>query len=206
MRNLEVGKEKKSEQNYSKLQWVLFVIIIPFIFALTLGLVILTVSGVNIFDAAKKYGSKIPVVSSYLGTSGQPIEQQLQKDIVEQQAIIQEKQIIIADLEKEIENKQLEIDALKKEIERLNAELEGRNSAENSGPQQYTIKDLVNVYKSMSAKNAAAILAEMPENEAVQILSALDSEKAAAILGKMDAANAAKFTSLLTGRAGVSSN
>ena len=207
MKNLEINKEKNNGQSYSKLQWILFVVIIPLIFAITLGLVILTVSGMNIFDIAKQYGSKIPVVSSYIGDAEKKTtEQQLKNDIIEQQAIVEEKQLKIEELEEELGNKELEIDALKKEIQRLNAEIEALTTAETNNEQQLTMSDIVNVYESMSAKNAAAIIPEMNDDDAIRILSALDSEKAAAILEKMDAANAAKYTSLLTKRAETTNN
>jgi flagellar motility protein MotE (MotC chaperone) len=64
-----------------------------------------------------------------------------------------------------------------------------------------TIDDVVNMYKTMSEKNAAAILSNMSESDVLTILSSLDSDKAAAILEKMPPDQAAKYTSMLARRA-----
>jgi flagellar protein FlbB len=200
MKNLELAKEN-DEKSYSKFQWFLFVILIPLLFAITLALVIMTVSGVNVFDAAKKYGEKIPGIAQLIPNEKKASEEILKEDLIEQKATVEEKTMEIKKLEKELENKQKEIDSLKNEIERLNAEMETKQSTEQENQQGQTIEDIVKMYESMSAKSAANIIPEMSDNDAVKILSSLDSEKAAAILEKMDPANAAKYTALLTKRA-----
>ncbi|HZG61090.1 MAG TPA: nucleotide exchange factor GrpE [Anoxybacillus sp.] len=200
MKNVELEKEETSEKSYSKLQWFLFVVLIPLLFGITLTLVIVTVAGVNVFDAVKKYGEKIPGISQLIQDEQKPSEQILQDRLIEQKATVEEKTLQIKQLEQELENKQKEIDSLKKEIERLNAEIETKEQStetEKEQEQKQAIKDIVKMYESMSAKNAAQIIPELSDNDAVTILSSINSEKAADILEKMDPANAAKYTSLL---------
>jgi flagellar protein FlbB len=204
MKNVELEKDETSEKSYSKLQWFLFVVLIPVLFAIALTLVIMTVAGVNVFDAAKKYGEKIPGISQLIPGEQKTSEQILKDRLIEQKATVEEKTLQIKKLEQELENKQKEIDSLKKEIERLNAEMETKQQStetEKEQEQKQTIKDIIKMYESMSAKSAAQIITELSDNEAVTILSSLNSERAADILEKMDPANAAKYTSLLAKKA-----
>jgi flagellar protein FlbB len=200
MKELEIEKE----ENVSKIQWFLFVIVIPLLFAIALTLVITTIAGMNVFDVAKKYGTKIPGVSQLVGGTEKSTEQILKENILEQKATIEEKTMKIKKLEQEIENKQNQIDSLKQEIERLNAELSAKQeeaAQPSSNEKQPTVQDIAKMYETMSEKNAADIISRMSDNDAINILASLNSEKAAAILEKMNPANAAKYTTLLTKRA-----
>ncbi|MBA2873990.1 MotE family protein [Thermaerobacillus caldiproteolyticus] len=205
MKDQEIEKEEK----VNKLQWFLFVIVIPLLFAIALTLVITTIAGVNVFDVAKKYGAKVPGVSQLVGETKTTSEQVLKKNIVEQKATIEEQKMKIKELEKEAENKQKQIDSLKQEIERLNAELSAKQEEEaqsSSNEAKQTVQDISKMYETMSPKNAAAIISEMSDGDAINILSSLSSDKAAAILEKMTPANAAKYTALLTKRAEASTS
>jgi flagellar protein FlbB len=207
MKNVELEKDEASEKSYSKLLWFLFVVLIPLLFAITLTLVIMTVAGVNVLDAAKQYGEKIPGISQLIQDEQKTSEQILKDRLIEQKATLEEKTLQVKKLEQELENKQKEIDSLKNEIERLNAEMETKQkSTEAEQEQKQTMKDIVKMYESMSAKNAAQIITELSDNDAVTILSSLNSEKAADILEKMDPANAAKYTSLLAKKAEANRN
>jgi flagellar protein FlbB len=201
MKNVELEKEEHAEKGYSKLQWFLFAVFIPLLFAVTLGLVIMTVAGVNVFEAAQKYGAKIPGVAQFVGNVEKTSEQMLKEDLLQQKATIEEKKLQIKELEKELENKQREIDSLKNEIERLNAEMETKQTTESENEKEQTMNDIIKMYESMSAKNAAKIIPEMSDNDAIKILASLKSETAAEILEKMEPAIAAKYTALLTKRA-----
>ncbi|MFD1735817.1 MotE family protein [Bacillus salitolerans] len=189
--------QEKESTIKSKLQWFLFVVLIPFLFAITVALVVLTIAGVNVFDAAKQYGQHIPFVSSIIPGVEPEIdaEDKLREDLIDLEATNQDQQSQITDLKNEVEQKQAEIDTLKTEIEKLNEELLAKEE-ENQDTTQ-TKQDLAKIYESMSTKNAAAILTELQDEDALNILRTLSSAKLSAILAKMEPADAARYTELL---------
>jgi flagellar protein FlbB len=203
----DLQKDEGTEKKHSKIQWFLFVVFIPLLFAVSVALLILTVSGVNVFEEGKKYGQKIPFVSQFIPGTEENTMKQLQEEIVQLKATIVEKDEEIKQVNQSLEEKQKEIDALKQEIARLNAEKEqqGNTKSETAEQQatnqaestQQTMRDIIKMYETMSPRKAAEIIPQMSDQEAVDLLSRLKSDKAAAILEKMDSANAAKYTSLL---------
>ncbi|MDE8563120.1 hypothetical protein PNH38_04375 [Anoxybacillus rupiensis] len=202
-------QEMEKEEKVSKLQWFLFVIIIPLLFTITLALIITTIAGVNVFDIAKKYGADLPGISQLVGSKQPSSEQALKENMLEKQATLEEKTAQVKKLETEVKNKQSEIEALKKEIERLNAQLESQQQTDTSPTteaKKLTVQDVAQMYGEMSPKNAAAIIPKMSDQEALNILAILGSEKAAAILEKMSPEEAAKYTALLTKAAQAANN
>ncbi|MGX1982750.1 flagellar motility protein MotE (MotC chaperone) [Thermolongibacillus altinsuensis] len=215
----DLERSEGTEKKNSKILWFLFVVFIPLLFAISVALLILTFSGVNVFEEGKKYGQKIPFVSQFIPGTEANTMKQLQEEIVQLKATIVEKDKEIEQVNQSLEEKQKEIDALKQEIARLNAEKEqlGNESGTQSEttqqtetkqaemkqtetPQQ-TMRDIIKMYETMSPRKAAEIISQMSEQEAVNLLSRLKSDKVAAILEKMDAASAAKYTSLLAKKA-----
>jgi flagellar protein FlbB len=198
MPNQEVEKEEKE----SRWQWFLFIIVIPALFAAALAFVIMAIAGVDPVDAAKTYSRNIPIISQWIDV--QKIEKKLEATIEKQNATIASQKKRIRHLENELSTKQQEVDQLKQTLERLQKQQSAPvQSAKTEVIQNkaMTMDDVVNMYKTMSEKNAAAILANMSESDVLTILSALDSGKAAAILEKMPPDQAAKYTSMLERRA-----
>lgn len=199
--NQEMEKEKKG----SKLQWFLFIIVIPTLFAAALAFVIMAIAGINVFDAVKKHSKDIPVVSQYVDVQKAKSEwkKEFGKTIEEKNKIIAKQQKEIKKLENELATKQQEVDDLKTEVDSLHEELSAAETAGGANAQAPapTMEDVARMYETMSEKNAAMILAKMPKSEVLAILSSLDSEKAAAILENMSPDDAAKYTSMLAQRA-----
>lgn len=82
------------------------------------------------------------------------------------------------------------------EIARLSTQQQLPTQQEKGGGQASAV-DVISMYDAMSDKQAAAILAKLPEDEALEVLSRLDSDKAAAILEQMPAEQAANLLSSL---------
>jgi flagellar protein FlbB len=182
----------------SKFQWFLFVVLIPLLFAITVALVILTISGVNVFDITKKYGQHIPFVEKFTnGTDAVVnIEEKLRVDLNNLEAKNKEQITAMTKLEKELDQRQLEIDGMKLQIERLTEELDQKEQEQQN--KQKSIKEVAKIYESMSTKNAAAILTELDDDAALTILFALNNNIISSILEKMEPADAARYTELLT--------
>lgn len=188
----------QSEKKYSPFQWILFVFIIPLFFAITVVLIVLSVSGINVFEGMKNIGEKIPVVSSFIDSDdkeGKSSEPDYKKRYGELQSELKNQEAYIKLVENKLKEKEDEIQELMLENERLISqleELELKNENRN-----LELKEIVKTYESMSSKKAAAILVEMEDEKALQILSNLKANTLAAVLEKMPPEDAAKFTSLL---------
>ncbi|MFZ3587920.1 MotE family protein [Bacillus sp. DJP31] len=183
---------------YNKFQWFLFAGVIPFLFAVTFALVVLTIAGVNVMDVVKKYGQHIPGISA-LSKSDEPeinIEEKLRKDIGDLEANATGQIATVTKLEKEAEQNLQELQNQQAQIDKLTEELIKKDALQQDTKQ--TLKDIATMYESMSAQNAAAILTELNDQEALKIVQSLSMEALGAIFEKMSPADAAKFTEHLT--------
>lgn len=194
--------EKEEMKKTSKFQWFLFIGFIPLLFTLSIVLLVLTFSGINVFEQGKKYASQLPFVSQWIEGTEANEKKKLQQQIVELKATIAEKEKQLTKANDVLKEKESEIDALKQEIARLQTENEQvqdqRSSIEQTNGSRV---DVVKMYETMSPKKAAEIIPQMSDQEAVNLLSKLKTDKVSSILEKMDAVNAAKYTSLLAKKA-----
>jgi flagellar protein FlbB len=199
------NQEMEREEKESKLQWFLFIIVIPSLFAAALALVIMTIAGVNVLDTVKTFSKNIPIISQLVDVH--KIQRKLETTIEKQNEVIDQQKKQINELENELSTKQQEVDRLKKEKEHLEEQLSLMEANKEELPEDKTatmnttMEDIASMYETMSEKNAAMILTKMPESDVLTILSSLDSDKAAAILEKMPPDDAAKYTSMLAKRA-----
>jgi flagellar protein FlbB len=187
------------EKEYSRLQWFLFVVLIPTLFTLLLVVVLLSVAGFNPIGTIKEFAEKTPVLSGLIEEKGSDIQNDTEKlnaTIKNLETEITTKQVEIEKLEDELGTKANEINALQEEIDSLSYEI--RVLQEEKLAKTKTIEEMTELYELMSPKNAALIIPKLNEVEAKDILSSLETEKLAAILEKMSPEDAARFTELLT--------
>lgn len=203
---MEQFEKEEETKKTGKFQWFLFVVFIPLLFTISVVLLILTFSGINVFEQGKKYASQLPFVSQWIEGTEANEKKKLQEQIVELKATIVEKEKQLKKANDALKEKEAEIDALKQEIARLQAKKEQAQEQEPSTmptteQTDASRVDVVKMYETMSARKAAEIIPQMSDQEAVNLLSKLKADKVAAILEKMDAVNAAKYTSLLAKKA-----
>lgn len=200
---MEQFEKDEETKKTSKLQWFLFVVFIPLLFTISIVLLILTFSGINVFEQGKKYAAQLPFISQWIEGTEENEKKKLQEQLIELKATIVEKEKQLKKANDAIKEKEAEIDALKQEIARLQAEKEQVQETTTPSTEQTdaTRVDVVKMYETMSPKKAAEIIPQMSDQEAVNLLSKLKADKVAAILEKMDAQNAAKYTSLLAKKA-----
>ncbi|MED3646170.1 MotE family protein [Halalkalibacterium halodurans] len=182
----------KKEKGTSKFQFILFLIVIPIIFAGLLFSGIAYLLGYNVVKEAKEIGANLPVVGNYIQTAEE-----------------EEREELIAELEEQLASQQAELDRLERELRETTEELkqaedekallEQREEVEEGVAEQTNnrVKELAKTYESMSPKNAAAILEEVDIEEAVIHMSLLSTDSRAAILGKMDPEKAATIMTRL---------
>lgn len=188
--------QKEEEQQYSKIQWFFMVIFIPIIFALILFGVILNFMGVNVIEHAKQVGSNVPVLSNYVKTEEQLLEEEEKANIEELTEVVTLREKEIDQLKDKIVAKEIEINSLLEEIKMLMNELEAKQEAQTAVSKEY--EDIAKMYVAMSAKNAASILSELPEELAVIQLSYIKTDVRASILSKMPPEKAAQLIFLLS--------
>ena len=200
---MEQFEKDEETKKTSKLQWFLFVVFIPLLFTISIVLLILTFSGINVFEQGKKYAAQLPFISQWIEGTEENEKKKLQEQLIELKATIVEKEKQLKKANDALKEKEAEIDALKQEIARLQTEKEQAQQPTTPSTEQTdaTRVDVVKMYETMSPKKAAEIIPQMSDQEAVNLLSKLKADKVASILEKMDAQNAAKYTSLLAKKA-----
>ncbi|WP_096199363.1 MotE family protein [Bacillus sp. FJAT-45350] len=185
-----MSKEDTKEKGYGKLQWFFLIIVIPSIFAIILIYIILTILGINVFERAKEIGSQVPFLSSYLVE-----EEEEQINIDELYLTIEEFEAEIERLQRQLVAKEDEISDLTNQASILEEELEIEQ--EQTVEVQKELAEIGKTYESMSTKNAANILSELPIEEAILHISQVSTDTRAGILAKMNPELAASIMSRL---------
>jgi flagellar motility protein MotE (MotC chaperone) len=177
------------ENSYSKTEWILYIIILPFIFTIILTFFILQFIGYNIADKVTGYFKQIPVVKNAVsstkdassGTQKDSSEvRQLEKQMNELNLQVSELQKLRDSLLKSQEQKDALISQLRNQIFTLQKQLDDKKAEEDKQKADAAL------YEDMSPGKAAAILEAMPNEQARNILNHLSTDAKAAILEKMD--------------------
>ncbi|WP_443138438.1 MotE family protein [Piscibacillus sp. B03] len=185
---MPVNEEAKKA---SKIQWFLFVIVVPIIFAIIIGMIIFSVTGINAVEKAKEFGNSIPFISSN-------DEEEQERELSHYEATIKERDTKIENLEVQLSQREEDIKKLEERVETYQEQMEEMN--ENSVNQEEELKKLTNSFKDMEPKKAAEILVAMNEGNAIRILSTLQDDVRGAILSEMEPEDAASFTNSLIGQ------
>ncbi|MEM1503316.1 hypothetical protein RG959_07825 [Domibacillus sp. 8LH] len=201
------GKKKKKvpadmegKNSYNPFQWLLFIVVIPLLFALTVGLVVMTIAGVNVFEKTKEVAANIPYVSEWTGATEQDGKTDSEK-VVELQGEIKNKQAKIDQLSDDLESSKAEIEELLTEQDRLNAQikqLQNQQKETAETEEKSAANNVAKTYESMDEESIAGIITNLTNNEAVAILQELSVEKQAAIFENLDAKKAAEYTKILS--------
>jgi flagellar protein FlbB len=192
--------EIEEKKEYNAFQWILFVAVIPLLFALTIALVVMTIAGVNVFEKTKEIAGKVPYVSEWIAPAEQDGKLDSEK-VVELQAEIKNKEAEIEQLSDDLESSKAEIEELLTEQDRLNAKLKQLQQQQTEAAESdetETVNNVAETYESMDEESIAGIVINLTNNEAVAILQELSVEKQAAVLENLDAKKAAEYTKILS--------
>lgn len=180
----------------SKRLWILFVIVIPLIFAAVITIVVLQAMDKNVGDELKSIGSHIPVISSWIeGDEEGADRENSAKEVERLTQLIQEKDNEIAALEEKLLDKDEEATQQKEEIARLKQQLEEDEPLQQTREQN--IKKTGELLLAMSPKDAAEIMADMDNDDIIALLESFDADDMGRILAKMEPERASELTSLL---------
>lgn len=201
-----VKRIKTNEKKMNPIIWLLCAIVIPIVVALTLLIIILSVSGVDVGGWAKQTGKNIPVMGALI-----PADDAADDKTNNDKALIAENEKKLARKDEDIQSLSDEVNSLKTNLEDLeqeNVKLEHQleekdEESEQEDEEEKTEHDsqdaltsLSQSFKDMSPKQAAQILQELDEDTAVSLLKKLPTDVRGDILGKMNSEMAAKMTEL----------
>ncbi|PFA67881.1 hypothetical protein CN378_10210 [Bacillus sp. AFS015802] len=188
--------EEEKKESHNRFQRFIFIIVIPLLFAITFALVIMTFSGINVFEKAQSLSSDIPFLAKVIPSDDAVDRKQLQERIISLKASMEDQEAKMARLQSEMDEKDTENEQLQATIQQQKEELaELRQIGEEN---KRAFKEVVSTFESMSAKSAAPVLMNMEDEEAMKILSNIKPDTLADILEKMPPEDAAKYTGLLS--------
>jgi flagellar protein FlbB len=190
-----MAKSNQTQKNKTnKFPKIFFAIFLPFIFLLTLALIVLTLLGFNVFEEGEKYASKIPGISQVASSDEQ---ESTEDEEARLQAIIANKDAELEDLQGEVDQKQSVISELEQEVIQLETELQDVVDGNENESADEKSKELARSFEGMDAEEAASIVENMDQSIAVKIMAHVASEERGEILGKMDPELAADISVLL---------
>ncbi|NTU26531.1 MotE family protein [Bacillus tequilensis] len=194
------GKKKES----GKFRSVLLIIILPLMFLLIAGGIVLWAAGVNVLKPIQEAAAKTPVLKELVPEPGNKKDTASSKDSGNTTALektIKDQKSEISILNKDLETSKSEIDGLNQKIRSLEKTAEDQkkppedSTAKTSGSNSSSKSDkVISVYKSMDSGKAAKIITQLKEQEALKILNGLSKKQLADILAKMTPEQAATYT------------
>ena len=198
-KDAELSENQGEKKKGGVFQWILFVGVIPLMFAIMVALIILFVADVNVFDSVNKMASKIPFISTLVGDEEDKDAKNLQEvgeKVVELQASNEEYAAQIDELTKNVKDKNKMIADLNKEITGLKAQLQKRDDKIAANEVQFS--EIVKSYETMPPKKAAELIELMDEEDAIVLLSRLKNSTLTSVLEKMTPETAAKLSLAIT--------
>ena len=199
--------EPTAEKNYSKLEWLFFMVIVPVLFISILTVILLwfldvdvkekVLNGLNQVPVIEKLIPDVPVPVTPVSTSNtsSTTNPQLEKAVADLKTNLGDKDSQIKQLQTDIANKDLEITQLKQQIKDILAQNESNQKTNQNQQEEWS--NLAKIYANMNPKNAANIIANLEVQQAAKVLSQMSVESQSLILEKMDPKVAAKLSTNL---------
>jgi flagellar motility protein MotE (MotC chaperone) len=194
-----VKKLEEIERPYSKIEWFLYIIILPLFFTIGLTFILLTFLGYNVVDTALGLGNKVPGLASILpepkgGKEGNQLQdsEKIQSQLQQSEKDIKKYESQIQELENGVKQKEIEVEQLSATIKELEKELEEKKVTDHERLEKR--KQLAKLYGEMSAGKAAPIIEKLSPSEAAGILEEMKDNQKTAILAKLDPEVAANLT------------
>ncbi|WP_409305425.1 MotE family protein [Peribacillus sp. SCS-155] len=190
----------ENEEKQSKLQWFVFVVLIPIIFTLVISIIVLTVAGVDVLKVSKDIGSHVPFLSGMLKDESEPektpTSASTNKKLNELESTIETQKTEMEKMESIIDSRDQQIQRNEAEKQQLEKELEDIRTAQTKTETE--LKAIIQTYETMSPKKSAPILTQLAEDESIKILSNMKADTLASIFEQMAPEDAARLTKRLS--------
>lgn len=184
----------------SKLGTIFYVWVIPLLFTVILGAILLNFLGLPVLKSFQEWGNKLPVVNNIIpNPTKETAKKEEDPDYWKKQLSISEEQLKkkdqeISKLKNQLSSNQKEIDGIEKGTQELQKQLEAKQTKQV----QNQMKQVSGIYAKIPASKAAAMFETMPLDEASLTLSMLKVDLQSSILGSMkDAKKASQMTMML---------
>ncbi|MBO8171016.1 MAG: MotE family protein [Bacillaceae bacterium] len=196
--------ETVQDKSYNKIEWIFYIVILPLLFTSILTGILLHFLGVNVVGSLQVWLNQVPYVASIVpdpdtrpdaNLTPQQEVTYLNEQMKRINAELTEKKGEVATLSKIADEREAKIKELQQEIEQLEKALEDKRISDEEQLKQ--IRDLAELYSSMSASKAAPIIEALTLEEAVLVMKAMDPEEQGDIFAKMDPEKAAEISILL---------
>lgn len=189
----------EQEQGYGRIEWFLYIVLLPLLFTVMLAGVLLTFLGYDVVSKVQTVGNQIPLVKNIVPD---PKPSTSEGDTVDVQASVDQLETANRHKDAQITELQAELEAQKEEFVQLNAQYEALKTERQDQTQSEEehlkqIRQLSALYGSMSPSKAAPIIENLTLQEAVLVLSEMPLEQRGKILAKMDPKKAADSSILL---------
>ncbi|MDB5052087.1 MAG: MgtE protein [Bacilli bacterium] len=195
-------KAEMEEAGLSGFERLLYIFIIPIIFAIILIGVLLSLFDTNIYNDILRQADKIPIIGSILPQPKAEIKTDSTKDVPQEKIKNQDQKITdlnkkIADQEtavKSADDAALAKDQTIKDLQAKSTALEEQLKAKTLSDEEYhtQIKKTADMYAGMNASKSAPIMENLTLQERVLILSQMQQADQVKILEKMDPVKAAE--------------
>lgn len=195
---------QENDKEYSKIEWLFYIIILPIIFITILTVVVLWFLDYDVKQKVLLSLNKIPIIEKFIdderfdeeGNINKKLSaDELSTQIDELKIILAEKNMNISLNDNVIALKDEEIKSLSGQIEIMKVEIDEKKISQETREKE--IADLAKIYENMNAKNAANIISLLSLEEAVLVIKSMSLEAKSSILEKMDQKRAADISILL---------
>ncbi|MED1202072.1 MotE family protein [Heyndrickxia acidicola] len=196
-----MGKASEEEfelEKTSRMQWFLYVVLIPVLFTIMLVLIIATLSGVNVINKAKALTSSLPFSSKTTVSNTSATIGSNNSKILDLQDQLKNKNAEITKLQDQIDSQANDKQELEFQQKQLQSDINDMKKAAQIHQKKFS--DIVSTYTNMSPNSAAAIISNLDDNNAVEILANLDTDTLASIMEKLSPQKAAKYTQMLSAK------
>jgi flagellar motility protein MotE (MotC chaperone) len=168
-----------------RLQWIVFIFIIPLLFAGILSGVVLQILGVPVIGKLQAWimPPKQAKQQAHVPTTQDQLNQQIQ--------LVNQLKGQNEDLKAQLESKNQEIETLKQQNQQIQDQLNAMTKAAQSYENQ------AKMFSNMKPDQAAKVMEALPTQDALEILAHMNQPAEAAILEKMNPQTAAQFVSKL---------
>lgn len=190
-------KNKANKKKMNPILWIIFAIIIPLMITTVIAIVVLSFAGIDVIDWAKKKGSTVPVVSSFIKTDE---EKDLNLKLERSEERLEEQREEIEELKLEIESLQSIKEQQEQEIVKLEnkvkSDIELAPLDEAQQPAN-SLKQTAASFRKMNGQKAAEIIQNLSRDDAIEILQQLSNDVRGNILEEMEPKVAAELTGRL---------
>lgn len=192
-----MAKNNPKKKKMNPILWFIFAIILPLMIVSVIAVFILSIAGIDVLDWAKKKGSTVPVVSTFIKSDE---EEDLILQLERAEETIEKQKEEIEDLNLEIESLQSIKEQKEQDIVKLEKKL--KSEGDHTDPTSVrepanSVKQTAASFRKMDQQKAAQIIQNLEKDAAIDILKQLSNDVRGKILEEMEPKLAAELTERL---------